>query len=243
MLLQLNSINKSYAGFSVIKNLNLDIDTKSVTAIIGPNGAGKSTLFKIIYGSEISDSGKVIFNGLNISQKNVHERVKLGIGVSMQIPRFPDELLVQELLSLAEGNTEIFKPLASNCSLQKRTESIISRFRQSLWKDLDFKKSISELSHADRKKLDILIGVISAQTLCLLDEPTAGLALSEQEGLIRFLDSLQDEMSVLIIEHNMAFLKQLDKHVSFMHDGQIFMTGTFSEISNNNLIRDIYLGK
>ncbi len=244
MPLELKNLTKSYDGLLVINDLSFSMGNHgTIKCIIGPNGAGKSTLLRVIYGSEQADKGEITLNDQKITKLKVWKRSQIGIGISFQIPKAPNELKISDLLNLSVQKRLNTNLLRIQPRLSIPIMNCIELFQDNFWPNIPMDTQVIHLTHGDRKKLDILMAVLSSKKLCLLDEPTAGLNEADIKKLPALLYKLSSWCSFLIVEHNMQFLEYLDANISFMHEGKILKFGSFSELSNDQLVRDIYMGK
>lgn len=227
-LLEINSVSKTFGGFTAVDNVSLTINRGDIRFIIGPNGAGKSTLFKMIIGVHNLNSGTVLFNKKNIEKLPLNERINLGIGVKFQAPSVFNELTVKENLTLA---------IKSKANLE------IENFLEKFGLENDQKKLAGDLSHGKKQWLDIALCSISKPELVFLDEPTAGLSFEETKKTGEIIQDLNKQgMTFVIVEHDMEILKQIAKSVSVLHLGKLFFEGSPKEVLSNKQVTNIYLG-
>lgn len=227
-LLEINSVSKTFGGFTAVDNVSLTINRGDIRFIIGPNGAGKSTLFKMIIGVHNLNSGTVLFNKKNIEKLPLNERINLGIGVKFQAPSVFNELTVKENLTLA---------------IKLKAKLEIENFLEKFGLENDQKKLAGDLSHGKKQWLDIALCSISKPELVFLDEPTAGLSFEETKKTGEIIQDLNKQgMTFVIVEHDMEILKQIAKSVSVLHLGKLFFEGSPKEVLSNKQVTNIYLG-
>lgn len=227
-LLEINSVSKTFGGFTAVDNVSLTINRGDIRFIIGPNGAGKSTLFKMIIGVHNLNSGTVLFNKKNIEKLPLNERINLGIGVKFQAPSVFNELTVKENLTLA---------------IKLKAKLEIENFLEKFGLENDQKKLAGDLSHGKKQWLDIALCSISKPELVFLDEPTAGLSFEETKKTGEIIQDLNKQgMTFVIVEHDMEILKQIAKSVSVLHLGKLFFEGSPKEVLSNKQVANIYLG-
>ena len=216
-----------------IDNINFSVKTNELRCIIGPNGAGKSTLFKIILGTVKPKSGSVIFFGKNIITTPTYKRVRSGIGIKFQNISIFNDLTVEHNIRLAlpkKSNQEDIKVLGAN---------ILNR----IGLNINLIDRAGSLSHGHKQWLSIGMALAMEPKLLLLDEPTAGMGLKETSATAELVKSLNREgVTILVIEHDMAFVRELDAPVTVLHLGKILAEGTLNDIENNSNVRNAYLG-
>ena len=227
MLLELKNICFERDNKKILDNICLKIDSQKFIAITGPNGSGKSTLVKIIMGIERPDSGKIIFNGKDITKLSIDERAKLGIGFAFQQPVKFKGITVYDLLRIA-SKKDINKSEACN---------ILSRVGLCAKEYVD-REINSSLSGGELKRIEIASVAVRKSTLTIFDEPEAGIDLWSFTNLIEVFENMRSIISgsTIIISHQERILKIADE-VILMKNGKIEKTGTSSEILNNDILQ------
>ncbi|MDC0457373.1 ABC transporter ATP-binding protein [Alphaproteobacteria bacterium] len=242
-VLNIKNLSKSYGAFKVTDEIAIDLNFNEIHALIGPNGAGKSTLIKQIVGSVKHDIGSIILDQEDITDLTDIERAKIGISrtfqVSSIIPKFTAlENIVLSLLNKSNNTFQLFKNLKENRELHSKAKKILRDI------DLDSKSDeiASELSHGDRRKLEVGLALAMEPKVFLFDEPMAGLDESGTKMMIDLFKKIKVNSPILLIEHDMDAVFALADRVSVIVYGKIVATGTVKEIKSNKLVRDVYLG-
>ena len=242
-ILNIKNLSKSYGAFKVTDEIAIDLNFNEIHALIGPNGAGKSTLIKQIVGSVKHDIGSIILDQEDITDLTDIERAKIGISrtfqVSSIIPKFSAlENIILSLLNKSNNTFQLFKSLKQNRELHLKAKKILRDI------DLDTKSDevASELSHGDRRKLEVGLALAMDPKVFLFDEPMAGLDEIGTKMMIDLFKKIKVNSPILLIEHDMEAVFALADRVSVIVYGKIVATGTVKEIKSNKLVRDVYLG-
>ena len=242
-ILNIKNLSKSYGAFKVTDEIAIDLNFNEIHALIGPNGAGKSTLIKQIVGSVKHDIGSIILDQEDITDLTDIESAKIGISrtfqVSSIIPKFSAlENIILSLLNKSNNTFELFKSLKQNKELHLKAKKILRDI------DLDSKcdEVASELSHGDRRKLEVGLALAMDPKVFLFDEPMAGLDEIGTKMMIDLFKKIKANSPILLIEHDMEAVFALADRVSVIVYGKIVATGTVKEIKSNKLVRDVYLG-
>jgi len=242
-ILNIKNLSKSYGAFKVTDEIAIDLNFNEIHALIGPNGAGKSTLIKQIVGSVKHDIGSIILDQEDITDLTDIERAKIGISrtfqVSSIIPKFSAlENIILSLLNKSNNTFQLFKSLKQNRELHLKAKKILRDI------DLDSKSDelASELSHGDRRKLEVGLALAMDPKVFLFDEPMAGLDEIGTKMMIDLFKKIKANSPILLIEHDMEAVFALADRVSVIVYGKIVATGTVKEIKSNKLVRDVYLG-
>ena len=242
-ILNIKNLSKSYGAFKVTDEIAIDLNFNEIHALIGPNGAGKSTLIKQIVGSVKHDIGSIILDQEDITDLTDIERAKIGISrtfqVSSIIPKFSVlENIILSLLNKSNNTFQLFKSLKQKRELYLKAKKILIDI------DLDTKSDeiASELSHGDRRKLEVGLALAMDPKVFLFDEPMAGLDEIGTKMMIDLFKKIKVNSPILLIEHDMEAVFALADRVSVIVYGKIVATGTVKEIKSNKLVRDVYLG-
>ena len=241
--LELKQISKSYGALRATHKVSLSVKKGEIHALIGPNGAGKTTLIKQIYGSEKPDSGQIFLDGEPINHTPTSFRVRRGIGRSFQISNVLLEFTVLQNALIAElarqGETfQFFAPAFSDPSLLSGAFDILKRvglLHQS-------EKLAAEISHGERRLLELALAMGTNPTLLLLDEPMAGAGIEESRHITSIIKAEKGNHATLLIEHDMDAVFQLADRITVLVEGEAIASGTPDEISNNTVLRNAYLG-
>lgn len=243
VLLYLEGITVSFDGFKALDNLNLYINDGELRCLIGANGAGKTTLMDVITGKTKVDQGLAYFGrDINLLTMAEADIANLGIARKFQKPTVFEFHTVFENLELAlRCDKFIFETLffRLNGEQQDRIDEVLAIIGL-----LDFKyQSASVLSHGQKQWLEIGMLLIADPRLLLVDEPVAGMTGQETERTAELLTSLAGERTVLVVEHDMAFVRSLNTRVTVMHQGALLAEGFMHEVQSNQAVIDVYLGE
>jgi urea transport system ATP-binding protein len=242
-LLYLDGVSVSFDGFKAINELSLVLDKGEMRAIIGPNGAGKTTMMDIITGKTRPDQGEVYFNGeIDLTRHDEADIAMMGIGRKFQKPTvFESQTVEDNILLSLQGSRSIFPALFNRVTKEnrERIDEILEIIRlESRRKDL-----ASGLSHGQKQWLEI--GMLLAQDpmLLLVDEPVAGMTDAETEETARLLRDIAKDHSVVVVEHDMHFVRELGVKVTCLHEGSVLSEGPLDFVSADERVIEVYLGR
>ncbi|KRA00213.1 ABC transporter ATP-binding protein [Mesorhizobium sp. Root157] len=242
-ILELTDIRKSFGALKATDGVSLDLRVGEIHALIGPNGAGKSTLIHQISGSLKPDSGSIRFQGQDMAGLDMAARARRGLGRSFQISSLAPEFSALRNVMLAvqarQGSSfRFFRPVAGDRSLTEPAMAMLERV------GLQDRARVpaAELSHGERRQLEVAIALALGPKAFLLDEPMAGLGPDGSKRLTGFLDALRSEAPILLVEHDMDAVFALADRISVLVYGSIIATGTVDEIRANPEVRRAYLG-
>jgi len=243
-LLTLEKGSKTFGGLQALNNVNFSIEPGERRAIIGPNGAGKTTLFNIISGLLRPSAGRILFLGEDITRMPAHRRVALGLARTFQITNLFPSLTVKDnmLLSLQAPNTLKFsflRPLTSDKYLFPRAQDLLEQW--GMWDKRDIE--VRNLSYGDQRQLEIILALSQNPKLLLLDEPTSGLSRAESITTVSMIEALQQDVTILFIEHDMDTAFRLAEQVMVLHLGSVLALGPPDEIKRNSQVQKVYLGE
>lgn len=228
-LLSLRNVSRSFGTFKAVADVTEDFGQDELNCIIGPNGAGKSTLLNMICGTLPVSSGSISFGEQSISGLSGDKIARLGIARKFQVPSVFDSLTVWE-------NFQVSAP--------KRTApSLLNQILTTVNLAADYEVLASELPHGKKQWLEIGMALTMQPKVLLLDEPTAGLSVDETKATADFLRTLKGKVIVVVIEHDMTFVRDLGARTIVLHHGEIIASGSFTDIETNELVRDVYLGR
>jgi branched-chain amino acid transport system ATP-binding protein len=242
-LLQLEQLVKRFGGLVATDQLSLEVRRGEIHAIIGPNGAGKTTLLQQISGALPSDSGKVIFDGRDISHEGLHRRVRRGLARSYQITNIFTRLSVLDNLALAVQARSGSSMRFWRAALDERAlfnEAAVIAERVGLADSTAV--TAGSLSHGSQRQLELGITLATRPALLLLDEPMAGMGHEEAQAMVPLIESLRADHAVLIVEHDMDAVFRLADRISVLVAGKVIATGTPDAIRNNVDVKKAYLG-
>jgi urea transport system ATP-binding protein len=241
-LLSVENLTVSFDGFHALDGISLQLFPASIRVLIGPNGAGKSTLLDAIIGHVATTKGRVVFKGEDITNVEEYKIVRKGICRKFQAPGILESLTVADNLGLAaRRRRECWRSFGMRLSLEasNQVERVLERIGL-----LEKRNALAaHLSHGQKQWLEIGMVVASDAELLLLDEPAAGMSHDESTQTASLIRSLSKQHSILVIDHDMTFVAQLEAPVSVMHMGRMLKEGTLEEIRNDPQIATVYLGR
>jgi urea transport system ATP-binding protein len=242
-LLYLDAVSVVFDGFRALNNLSLAIDDHEMRAIIGPNGAGKTTMMDVITGKTRPDKGDVLFEGsMDLTSLDEAEIAELGIGRKFQKPTVFESQTVQDNILLAlKGPRKVLPNLfwrGSEAS-RRRIDKVLETTRLGPLRN----RLAGSLSHGQKQWLEI--GMLLAQDpkLLLVDEPAAGMTDAETAQTALLLKDIAKDHSVVVVEHDMVFVRDLDVRVTCLHEGAVLAEGTLDQVSANERVVEVYLGR
>lgn len=242
-LLYLDAVTVSFDGFKALNNLSLQIEPGEMRAIIGPNGAGKTTMMDVITGKTRPESGVILFDhGIDLTRADEAEIANLGIGRKFQKPTVFEHHTVNDNILLAlKGDRRVRGTLRWDASREEaeRVEEILATIGLS-----DQRNRIAgSLSHGQKQWLEI--GMLLAQDpkLLLIDEPAAGMTDAETEATAELLKRISADHSIIVVEHDMAFVRALGVKVTCLHEGSVLAEGSIDAVSANPRVIEVYLGR
>ncbi|MBW2058422.1 MAG: ABC transporter ATP-binding protein [Deltaproteobacteria bacterium] len=243
MVLEISNLGKRYGGLWALQNLNLGIGRGELRGIIGPNGAGKSTLFNLIIGRERPTTGKIIYQGRNIAGLRPDQRARLGISIKFQITNVFNGLSVSDNIRLGIAGCRRGREEGSgrngSGSLDDRVSEILERIGLSGKSG----EPAGTLSHGEKQWLEIGMALATEPTLLLLDEPTSGMGREETEKTAELIRRLRGELTILVIEHDMDFVRSVSERITVLYRGGFLTEGTYDEIKADDRVIEAYLGR
>ena len=235
-ILRTEDLTKSFGGIRAVDHLNLSLARGELRCLIGPNGAGKSTLFGLLSGLHRPDAGHILFKGEDVTTLKPFQRVRKGLCQKFQTTRIYRGVTVSQNLLIASRTPRLSK--------RKENGSRLSWALSILGLDSQGEVPARELSHSYQQWLEICLALATEPDLLLLDEPTAGMTPEETALTARFVVDLNRQgLTVLVVEHDMAFVRYIAERVTVLHYGRIFTEGSLDEIESNQEVRRIYLGE
>ena len=233
-MLETRALNKHFGGLHVTNNVDLRLEAEEVHCLIGPNGAGKSTLFRLILGEHVPSDGRILLAGEDVTTLKPFQRIRRGMSVKFQVPGIFKALSVRQNLQIAMQHH--FDPSA--------LADEIDRLLDFLNLGPEAGQAAGNLSHGQKQWLEIGMAISLKPRLLLLDEPTAGMSPEETRATGEMVKRLNaDGMTVLAVEHDMAFVRQVAQRVTVLHLGKIFARGNLESILQDEKVAEIYLGK
>ncbi len=242
-ILTIEGVTKSFDGFKAINDLNFYMDTGELRVVIGPNGAGKSTMLDLITGRTAPDVGKVEFGkDTDLTELNEYEINRLGIGRKFQTPSvYVDSTVFENIWLSLEGSRSLWSCLFSRISSEQRDR--IQEVMKTIGLADKWDTKAGLLSHGQKQWLEI--GMLLAQNpkLLLVDEPAAGMTDEETHKTGELLLSLEGKHSIVVIEHDMTFVRQIARKVTVLHQGHVLCEGTVDQVQNDERVIEVYLGR
>jgi urea transport system ATP-binding protein len=242
-ILLLEDVDKTFEGFKAISNLTFYMDEGELRVVIGPNGAGKSTMLDLITGRTRPDKGKIEFEtDTDLTALSEHQINRLGIGRKFQTPSvYVDHTVLENVWLSLHGSRSVWTTLLARLSDAQR-QRIDEILRVVGLADRADAKA-GALSHGQKQWLEI--GMLLAQDpkLLLVDEPAAGMSDEETHKTGELLMSLAGKHSILVIEHDMTFVRQIARKVTVLHQGTVLSEGTVDEVQNDERVVEVYLGR
>ncbi|ACX96424.1 MULTISPECIES: urea ABC transporter ATP-binding protein UrtD [Halothiobacillus] len=240
-VLAIEDLTVSFDGFKAVDGLNLYVDKNELRVVIGPNGAGKTTVLDMICGKTKATSGSIKFKGMELTKMAEHQIVRAGVGRKFQTPSIYENLSVFENLEISfpRGRT-VFGAL-----MFKRTADVDQRIHEvadMIYLSDLLDKEAGLLSHGQKQWLEIGMLLIQDPELLMLDEPVAGMSVREREQTADLLNRICQDRSVIVIEHDMEFVKRIAHKVTVLHQGKILSQGTMEQVQSDERVIEVYLG-
>ena len=240
-LLALEGVTVSFDGFKAVSDLNLYIDKGELRVIIGPNGAGKTTVLDLICGRTKVSGGSIKFKDQEITTRKEQEIVRMGIGRKFQTPTIYEDLTVFENLELSvpRGRSVV------GALFWKRTEEVKDQVRataKTIFLEDHLDRLAETLSHGQKQWLEIGMLLIQDPELLMLDEPVAGMSVSERVKTAELLNEIIKNRSVIVIEHDMKFVESIAHRVTVLHQGKVLAEGDMQSVQANPKVKEVYLG-
>jgi branched-chain amino acid transport system ATP-binding protein len=242
-ILRLRGVGRRFGGVIAVSGVDLDIRPGERRAILGPNGAGKTTLFNLISGEFAPSCGSVELFGTDVTELPARKRARMGLSRTFQTSRLFGGLTVDDNLYLAVlgvrgGHLRLVRNRA-DAEMRSRSRAMAAAV------GLDGRVGVlvDELSHGERRQLEVGMARASEPRLMMLDEPAAGLSRAERVKLTELLRALDPSITLILIEHDMDVALRVAEWVTMMHDGRVIVEGTPDQIRANELVHDLYLGK
>jgi urea transport system ATP-binding protein len=240
-LLAVEGLTVSFDGFRAVDDLSFYIEKEELRAIIGPNGAGKTTVLDLISGRTRADSGSVMFKGEELSGMREHEIVRRGIGRKFQTPSVYESLTVFENLEMSypKGRT------AFGAWWFTRTPDVIRRVEE-IAEVVELSSRLGDaaelLSHGQKQWLEIGMLLIQDPLLMMLDEPVAGMSVAEREKTAQLLKRISKGCAVIVVEHDMEFVRSIAHRVTVLHQGKWLAEGSMDKVQSDPKVVEVYLG-
>jgi branched-chain amino acid transport system permease protein len=226
-------VGKRFGGSVVLEDVTLEFGQHNIHAVVGPNGAGKSTLFGLLLGRHKVTQGRVKLNGIDVTRTPIHERARRGLGIKLQVPSIFHGLTVRQNISLALTAPRKHKQRPASEGAILETVGLLDK------RDL----LAANLSHGEQQWLEIGMLIAQNPPVMLFDEPAAGMTQDERQRTVELIRRLSADHLVIVVEHDMAFVRALEAPVVMLYRGGVFRHGNFDDLSNDAEVRTIYLGR
>ena len=242
-ILEVRGISKRFGNFVALNNVSARFEPRKLSAIIGPNGAGKSTFFNVVSGAFAPSSGRLSFQGRDITGLAQHEFARIGIAKSFQITNVFKQLSAHENVRVAvqmrHARYQLLQPRSSLRELAERADELLARVGLA---DLR-QRPAADLAHGQQRALEVAMALASDPVLLLMDEPTAGMSPEETRVMMDLIVALAAERTVILVEHKMKLVMGICQRLLVLHHGEFLAEGTPDEIKANDEVRRVYLGQ
>ena len=242
-ILQVHQVSRNFGNFKALTNVSVDFSAHQLSAIIGPNGAGKSTFFNTLSGALAPSSGKILFEGQDITALKQHEYARRGISKSFQITNVFKHLSVHENVRVATqmcySRFDIFTPRSQLQTAIDEADALLERVGLLALRN----KTVGDLAHGQQRSLEIGMALAAKPKLLLMDEPTAGMSPEETSAMMELITVLAKERTVILVEHKMKLVMGICDRLIVLHHGELLAQGTPEDIRNNDEVRRVYLGQ
>ena len=240
-LLSVEGLTVSFDGFKAVDAFSFYVDPNEIRVIIGPNGAGKTTVLDLICGKTKATEGSIKFKGQELTDMREHEIVRAGVGRKFQTPSIYEDLTVFENLEISypKGRT-VFGAITF-----RRDAAVISRVREiaeMIFLEDHLDQQAAFLSHGQKQWLEIGMLLIQDPELLMLDEPVAGMSISERKKTAELLNEIVKGRSAIVIEHDMKFVEDIADRVTVMHQGKVLSEGSMERVQSDPKVIEVYLG-
>jgi branched-chain amino acid transport system ATP-binding protein len=233
-VVETHDLSVRYGGVLAVNNVSFSVSDRELRCLIGPNGAGKSTFFKSVTGQVRGGqaSGRVVIRGQDVTGWSTHQIVRLGIGVKTQVPSVMNGLTVEENIWLSARRT------LGRDGADRAVDEVIAE----LGLEALARRQVSELAHGQRQLVEIGIVLAGKPWLVLLDEPAAGITSQETERLVAIIRRINQTAALIVVDHDMHFVRMLDARITVFHQGAILVEGRAGEVLADPRVREVYLG-
>ena len=242
-IIEVENVSMRFGKFVALNNVSTKFEAGKLSAIIGPNGAGKSTFFNVVSGAFPPSSGRLKFQGRDITGLPQHAYARLGIAKSFQITNVFKQLSAHENVRVAvqmrHARYQLFKPRAAMSEVDEHASKLLQRVGLAA----HAKRPAADLAHGQQRALEVAMALAAEPVLLLMDEPTAGMSPEETKVMMDLIVQLAAERSVILVEHKMKLVMGICERLLVLHHGEFLAEGTPDEIRANADVRRVYLGQ
>ncbi|MFJ1470553.1 ABC transporter ATP-binding protein [Massilia orientalis] len=242
IILRTERLTRRFGKFTALNDVSVEFERGKLTSIIGPNGAGKSTFFNLLSGSFAPSSGRVVFDGVDVSRLRQHHYARVGVAKSFQITNvFPAFTALENVrVALQAGVARLnFWGRRDALGLEPRARDLL----QLVGIAQHAARPARELAHGQQRALEIAIALAADPKLLLMDEPTAGMSPEETRTMMALIERLASERTLVLVEHKMKMVMGISDRIVVLHHGELLAAGTPADIRVNDEVRRVYLGK
>jgi len=243
IILRTDSVSKSFGGFQALKGISAEFSRGAITSIIGPNGAGKSTYFNLLSGAFAPTSGRVEFEGRDVTGVPQHHFAHMGIAKSFQITNVFPLLTTRENIRVGlqafVSRFDMWRSREKLPGLVEKADELLSLV--GLWDRRE--RLAKELAHGEQRALEIGMALAAAPRLLLLDEPTAGMSPEETRVMMDLIVRLAKDRTIILVEHKMKLVMGISDRILVLHHGELLAQGTPTDVRQNDQVKRVYLGQ
>ena len=232
-ILETKALTMRFGGVVAVDRVDFTLQEAELRCVIGPNGAGKSTFFKCLTGQLRPTGGEVFFRGAPVAGIGTHAIARLGVGIKTQVPNVFDGLSARDNVWTAAAR------VVPGGIADRRTDEAMERMGITGIAD----RIVGQLAHGQRQLVELAMVIAPEPDLILLDEPAAGMTDEEVDRLVGLIRDLNERHALVVVEHDMQFIRRVAKTVTVFHQGAVLIEGDVAEILTNEQVRDVYLGK
>jgi branched-chain amino acid transport system ATP-binding protein len=242
-ILEVEAVSKHFGKFVALNKVSARFEAGRLSAIIGPNGAGKSTFFNVVSGAFPPTSGRLKYQGRDITGLAQHEFARVGIAKSFQITNVFRQLTAHENVRVAvqmrHARWQLWKPRAALAELSERADALLERVGLAA----HARRPAADLAHGQQRALEVAMALAAEPELLLMDEPTAGMSPEETKVMMDLIVALAAERSVILVEHKMKLVMGICERLLVLHHGEFLAEGTPADIKANDDVKRVYLGQ
>lgn len=232
-LVETKDLGIHFGGLKAVQGVDFSLAQGELRCLIGPNGAGKTTFFRLLTGVHRPSVGSVAIDGVPLKGLQTHQIANLGVGIKTQIPSLFNNLTVRENIWLS----------ARRRNLRTEADSIADEVLETIRLSAEARTEVAKLSHGQRQWVELGVVVAGRPKLVLLDEPAAGMTGRERERTAELIREINGHCAIIVVEHDMEFIKMIAKTITVFNRGQVLMEDTVDRVLSDQRVKDVYLGK